>query len=62
MKPVRFTDSHRFPFGPYADAKASSEPNYLRDKFARIEARQKADAAEAQAKTIHLRKKGASNA
>ena len=56
MKPVRFTDAHRFPFGPYADAKASQEPNYLRDKFLKIIERQQRDAAEAQAKTLPMRK------
>ena len=57
-KQPRFTDSARFPFGPYADAKASSEPNYLRDKFAAIIEAQKQDAAERAEKVRGMRKAG----
>ena len=56
MKAPRWTDLHRFPFGPYADAKASQEPNYLRDKFAKIAERQRTDAEEAKAKTVPMRR------
>lgn len=55
MKTPRFTDSARFS-EPYADEKASKEPNYLRDKFARIIERQRRDEAEAKAKTVPMRR------
>lgn len=58
-KSPRFTDAHRFPHAPYADAKASQEPNYLRDKFAAIRDRQERDAAEAKAKMRPLKKAAA---
>lgn len=55
-KTPRFTDSHRFPFEPYTDAKGSQEPNYLRDKFARIRERQQKDEQEVKDKVRRMRK------
>ena len=56
IRTPRFTDKHRFGNAPYADAKASSEPNYLRDKFRAIAERQAKDAAEAKEKVRALKK------
>ena len=39
MKAPRFTDSHRWTFGPYADSKASAEPGYLAARFQAIRER-----------------------
>ena len=54
-KPVRFTDTDRFPYGPYADAKASQEPGYLAARFAAIRARQQATEAEKNVKLRELK-------
>ena len=57
MKTPRWTDLHRFPHGPYVRSENSkAEDGYLRDKFLKIIERQQRDAAEAQAKTVPMRK------
>lgn len=53
----RFTDKHRFPHGPYADAKASEEPNYLRDKFSTIRKQQEVNEAETKDKVRDMTKR-----
>ena len=53
-KQPRFTDMDRYRM-PYADAKASSEPNYLRDKFAAIREQQAKDEAERATKVKAMR-------
>ena len=55
MKTPRFSDKHRFS-RPYADAKASSEPNYLRDKFQAIREQQEKDESERKEKVRQVRK------
>ena len=57
MNKPRFSDLHRFPHEPYADAKASQEPNYLRDKFARIRADQEKNVAEQKVKVAQMKKR-----
>ena len=49
VKPVRFTDSHKFN-RPYVDSKASSEPGYLSSRFKQIREQQEHDEAERKAK------------
>ena len=49
MKEPRYTDAHKFR-EPYVTAKDSQEPNYLRDKFAKIADAQARNAAEVEAK------------
>lgn len=53
-----FTDALRWQYGPYADAKASQEPNYLRDKFARIIEAQTRGAAELSEKVAPMKRAG----
>lgn len=51
-----YSDLHRFPHGPYADAKASSEPGYLAERFRVIREAQARDAAEAKAKVATMKR------
>lgn len=56
MKQPKWTDKHRFQ-QPYADAKASQEPNYLRDRFQAIREQQDKDETERKLKVKALGKK-----
>jgi hypothetical protein len=58
MSKPRYTDSARYRT-PYVTAKASEEPNYLRDKFRAIREQLEKDAAEAKAKTTPIKRKTA---
>lgn len=51
MRPVKFTDSHRFQ-RPYVTAEASKREGYLAERFAEIRAEQ---AAEQEARVVKLR-------
>ena len=44
MRPVKFTDSHRFA-RPYVNAEESAKPGYLAERFAQIRAEQEAERA-----------------
>ena len=56
MKPIKYTDAHKFR-EPYVTAKDSQEPNYLRDKFAKIAEAQTRNAAEVEAKVRKVGRK-----
>lgn len=45
-KTPKYTDAHRYPNGPYNDAKASEKPGYLKLRFDRIRAEAARDKAE----------------
>ncbi len=55
MKPVKFTDTHRFTM-PYQNAEETRKPGYLARRFQRIRAEQAAIEAEKQTKVQALRK------
>ena len=59
MKTPRYTDRHKFKNSPYADAKASSEPGYLAQKFAAIRERMDANEAEQKKKVRDMKKRAA---